>query len=85
MIIETLRKRESTMNIHEVSELLGLSESLLYRMAAAGQIPTVRFCTAVRFDPAELAEWYENRLTSVAAKKVVASERLRMSRIRIAS
>jgi excisionase family DNA binding protein len=56
-----MRKRETTMNIHEVASLLGLSESLLYRMAAAGQIPTVRFCTAVRFDPSELAHWYESR------------------------
>jgi len=85
MILETLRKRETTMNIHEVASLLGLSESLLYRMAAAGQIPVVRFCTALRFDPAELAEWYENRLTSVAAKKTAASERLRMNRMRMAS
>jgi excisionase family DNA binding protein len=85
MILETLRKRETTMNIHEVASLLGLSESLLYRMAAAGQIPTVRFCTVVRFDPSELADWYENRLTSVAVKKSPVSERLHASRMRVAS
>jgi excisionase family DNA binding protein len=48
MILEILQKRETAMNIHEVATLLGLSESLIYRMAAAGQIPTVRFSAAVR-------------------------------------
>jgi excisionase family DNA binding protein len=83
MILETLRKRESTMNIHEVSELLGLSESLLYRMAAADQIPSIRFCGALRFDPSELADWYERRLHS--GRKEPASEHLAGSRMRMAS
>lgn len=83
MILETLRKRETTMNIHEVAELLGLSESLLYRMAAAGQIPSIRFCGALRFDPSELAEWYETRLHS--DRKTPTSERLAGSRMRIVS
>jgi hypothetical protein len=38
-------------------------------MAAAGQIPTVRFCAAVRFDPSELAVWYESRLHPSVGKK----------------
>ncbi len=85
MILETLRKRETIMNIHEVASLLGLSESLLYRMAAAGQIPTVRFCAAVRFDPSELAAWYENRIHPHAGRKAPSSERPGVSRMRIAS
>jgi excisionase family DNA binding protein len=83
MILETLRKRETTMNIHEVAELLCLSESLLYRMAAAGQIPSIRFCGALRFDPSELAEWYERRLHP--SKKAPASEHVAGNRMRMAS
>jgi len=83
MILETLRQRETNMNIHEVATLFGLSESLIYRMAAAGQIPSLRFCGALRFDPAELADWYERRLHS--ARKSPASEQIARSRMRIAS
>jgi predicted DNA-binding transcriptional regulator AlpA len=84
MILETLQKRETIMNIHEVACLFGLSESLVYRMAAAGQIPTVRFCAALRFDPSELAAWYENRLHPFAGKIAPASQRPIARRIRIA-
>jgi excisionase family DNA binding protein len=62
MTLETLHKREITMNIHEVASLLGLSESLPYWMAAGGKIPSVHFGGAIRFDSSELAYRYENRL-----------------------
>jgi excisionase family DNA binding protein len=71
MILETLQKRETVMNIHEVANLLGLSESLVYRMAASYQIPCVRFCGALRFDPSELAAWYEERLDAHPADLVL--------------
>lgn len=85
MILETLQKRETIMNIHEVATLLGLSESLIYRMAAAGQIPTVRFSAAVRFDPSELAVWYESRLHPSVGKKTPTSQRPIVNRMQIAS
>lgn len=75
MILETLRQRNTVMNVHEVSALLGVSESLLYRMAAANQIPNLRLSGAVRFDPGQLAAWYEARLTP-QLRKPVAPERL---------
>jgi excisionase family DNA binding protein len=62
LILETLRKRQTTLNVHEVASLFGLSESLVYRMAARGQLPMVRFSGALRFDPSKLANWYESRL-----------------------
>jgi excisionase family DNA binding protein len=85
MILETLQKRETIMNIHEVATLLGLSESLIYRMAAAGQIPTVRFSAAVRFDPSELAVWYESRLHPSVGKKAPTSQRPIVNQMQIAS
>jgi putative molybdopterin biosynthesis protein len=84
MILEIFQKRETIMNIHEVAELLSLSESLIYRMAAAGQIPCVRFAAALRFDPSELAVWYEGRLQGHPNKPPV-PQRLAGSRMRIAS
>jgi excisionase family DNA binding protein len=85
MILEILRKRETIMNIHEVATLLGLSESLVYRMAASQQIPHVRFRGALRFDPAELAAWYEEHLDTQQTRKLPYAETLRGRRISIAS
>jgi excisionase family DNA binding protein len=74
MILETLRQRRNAMNIHEVAKIFGLSESLLYRMAAERQIPSVRLAGALRFDPSDLADWYASRLNP-GKKRPVASER----------
>ena len=79
MILEALRQRNTVMNVQEVSELLGLSKSLLYRMAAANEIPNFRLSGTVRFDPGQLAAWYEARLNP-PARKPVTSERLDIDR-----
>ena len=75
MILDALRQRNTVMNVQEVSELLGLSKSLLYRMAAANEIPTIRLSGAVRFDPGQLAAWYEARLNPLRRKPVAAEQR----------
>ncbi len=79
MILDTLRQRNTAMNVHEVSALLGLSESLIYRMAAANEIPNFRLSGAVRFDPGQLAAWYEARLNPLG-RKPVAAETLSIGR-----
>jgi excisionase family DNA binding protein len=75
MILDALRQRNTVMNVHEVSALLGLSKSLLYRMAAANEIPAIRLSGAVRFDPGQLATWYEARLNPLGRKPVAAEMR----------
>jgi excisionase family DNA binding protein len=85
MILETLQKRETIMNIHEVATLLGLSESLIYSMAASQQIPSVRFRGALRFDPSELAAWYGARLHPSQKKNGVKVQGLQAGNMRIAS
>jgi len=75
MVLEALRQRKTAMNMHEVSALPGLSESLLYRMAAANQIPNLPLSGAVPFDPGQLATGYEARLNP-PGRKSVSPERL---------
>ena len=85
MILENLQERKTVMNIHEVATLLGLSQSLIYRMAAANQIPCTRFCGALRFDPSELADWYRGQLNPLQTRKAPHVERPRTRRTSIAS
>ena len=85
MILEILQERKTVMNIHEVATLLGLSQSLIYRMAAANQIPSVRFCGALRFDPSELADWYRGQLNPLQIRKAPHAERPRVRHTSIAS
>jgi excisionase family DNA binding protein len=58
-ILNTLKERKTALTIREVSELLNVSASLLYRLAASGRVPSFRVAGAVRFDPSNIADWYE--------------------------
>ena len=50
------------MKVSELTELLGVDDKHIYRMAARGQLPSFRVGGAVRFDPHEVANWLLSRL-----------------------
>jgi excisionase family DNA binding protein len=45
------------LNTKQVAELLGLSETKVRMMSAAGQIPRVKIGGSVRYDPERLEAW----------------------------
>jgi excisionase family DNA binding protein len=45
--------------IREAAELLGLSESTVYRLARENKIPVVRIGASVRVNRRHLVEWIE--------------------------
>lgn len=55
-LIQELESRHA-MKVSELTELLGVDDKHIYRMAARGQLPSFRVGGAVRFDPQELANW----------------------------
>lgn len=56
-LIEILERRGEALNVHQVAELLGVSEKKVYRLAAAGVLPTFRVGKAIRFDGQDVADW----------------------------
>ena len=46
--------------IREAAQLLGLSESTVYRLARENKIPVVRIGASVRVNRRQLVEWIEN-------------------------
>jgi predicted DNA-binding transcriptional regulator AlpA len=60
-LIETLRGRRGLINAKETAALLGMNKEVLYRKAKAGAVPHIRILGQVKFDPAVLAEWLEER------------------------
>ena len=44
-------------NTKQVAELLGVSETKVRLMSAAGQIPRMKIGGSVRYDPERLEEW----------------------------
>jgi excisionase family DNA binding protein len=49
------------MKVAELSELLGVDDKHIYRMAARGNLPSFHVGGAVRFDPQEVAKWLRLR------------------------
>ena len=64
-VVGDIRKRQSMLNADELAELLNLSRKHIYRMAKAGRMPSYRIGGAIRFDPATVATWLEEK--SIAA------------------
>jgi len=62
-LIQKLRARTSLLTIAEVSDLLGFHMVTLRNWARAGRLPGMLIAGQWRFDPAELAEWVEDRRT----------------------
>ena len=58
---QVLEKR--LLSIAEASYFLGISKSFLYQLAASGEIPSLRFGRAVRFDLKELNAWLDGAKT----------------------
>ena len=56
-LIQELESRHGAMKVCELTELLGVDDKHIYRMAARGQLPSFRVGGAVRFDPQEIADW----------------------------
>ena len=56
-LIQELESRHGAMKVADLTELLGVDDKHIYRMAARGQLPSFRVGGAVRFDPQEVANW----------------------------
>jgi excisionase family DNA binding protein len=60
-LIQKLEARRGAMKVTDLTELLGVDDKHIYRMAARGQLPSFRVGGAVRFDPQEVANWLRSK------------------------
>lgn len=61
-LIEILERRTEALKVSEVAKMLGVTPQHIYKMAKAGLIPCFHVKGAVRFCPAELAEWIKKEI-----------------------
>ena len=61
-LIEMLENRKEALKVSEVAKILGVSKQQVYKMVADGQIPYFHVRGAIRFCPAELAEWIKKEI-----------------------
>jgi excisionase family DNA binding protein len=75
-LVEIVEARTEALRVRDVAQILGFSVQQIYKMAAQGQIPSIRIASAVRFDPQEFATWLKTKYPVQAASSVT---RLRRS------
>jgi predicted DNA-binding transcriptional regulator AlpA len=60
-VVEELKSKRGLMGAKDVAALLGVNKEVLYRKAKAGEGPHLRILGQVKFDPARIAAWLEER------------------------
>ena len=68
-LIEILETRKEALKVAEVAKMLGVTPQHIYKMAKAGLIPCFHVRGAVRFCPADLAEWIKQEIDESARKR----------------
>lgn len=58
-IPEMLRSRRSALTAEDLAGFLAISQKTVYALAKSGRLPSIRFGSTVRFDPAVIADWLE--------------------------
>ena len=56
-LVQTLENQTKVLRAKEVARLFDVTPQHIYKMAAAGTIPSMRIAKAIRFDSQELATW----------------------------
>jgi excisionase family DNA binding protein len=68
-LIEILENRKEALKVAEVAKMLGVTPQHIYKMVKAGLIPCFHVKGAVRFSPAELAEWIKQEIEQANLKR----------------
>jgi excisionase family DNA binding protein len=61
ILAEIVEGKKEALRVTEVARILDVSIKKIYRMAALGQIPSLKISNSIRFDPHEVAMWLRNQ------------------------
>ncbi len=84
ILAEIVEGKKEALRVAEVARILDVSIKKIYRMAAKGQIPTLKISNSIRFDLHDIAAWLRRQSSTnpIPAEHVVATRRLRPCRPR---
>jgi excisionase family DNA binding protein len=64
ILAEIVEGKKEALRVAEVARILDVSIKKIYRMAAQGQIPSLKISNSIRFDPHEIAVWLRSQSTT---------------------
>ena len=57
ILADVVEQKKEALRVEDVARILDISVKQIYKMAAKGQIPSLKIANCVRFDPHEVAVW----------------------------
>ena len=60
-LAEIVEGKKEALRVAEVAQILDVSIKKIYRMAAKGQIPSLKISSSIRFDPHDIAMWLRSQ------------------------
>lgn len=83
LIEQILEQKRGALRATDIAQILDLSEKQIYKMAATGEIPSLRIANSVRFDPHDFAAWLKARSSApdVEPRSATAAQRSRSKTI----
>lgn len=61
LLAEIIEGKKEALRVAEVAQILDVSIKKIYRMAAKGQIPSLKISSSIRFDPHDIAAWLRSQ------------------------
>lgn len=61
LIEQILEEKRGALRVNDIAQILDLSAKQIYKMAATGEIPSLRIANSVRFDPHDFVTWLKAR------------------------
>ena len=57
ILADVVEQKKEALRVEDVARILDISVKQIYKMAAKGQIPSLKIANCVRFDPHVVAAW----------------------------
>ena len=67
-IDQIIEQKRGALKVSDIASILDLSVKQIYKMAATGEIPSLRIASSVRFDPHDFAVWLRTRSSAPDAE-----------------
>jgi excisionase family DNA binding protein len=60
-LADLVEQKKEALRVEDVAHILDISTKQIYKMAAKGQIPSMKIANCVRFDPHDIATWLRSQ------------------------
>jgi len=78
-LAELVEEKTEALRVRDVARILDVSVKQIYKMAANGQIPSLRIANTVRFDPQEFAFWLRTKSSTGITSPISSPATTRLS------